>query len=101
MLLRRCVLCILICALFGSGVFSAQSAGGDSTGAPRIGVALAGGGALGLAHIGVLQWMEEHRIPIYYVAGTSMGRVVGGIYSTGDSPAEIKAFTKRIDWDAV
>jgi patatin-like phospholipase len=41
---------------------------------PKIGVALEGGGALGLAHVGVLQWFEEHHIPIDYVAGTSLGK---------------------------
>jgi NTE family protein len=43
----------------------------------RIGVALEGGGALGIAHLGVLKWFEEHHIPVDYVAGTSMGGLVG------------------------
>jgi len=50
---------------------------------PRVGVALSGGGALGLAHIGVLRYFEEHHIPVDDVAGTSMGGLVGGLYSTG------------------
>lgn len=70
-------------------------------GHPKIGIVLEGGGALGLAHIGVLQWMEEHRIPVSYVAGTSMGGLVGGIYATGRSPAEVKEITKTINWDDV
>ena len=45
----------------------------SNTGRPKLGLVLEGGGALGLAHIGVIQWMEEHRIPVSYVAGTSMG----------------------------
>ena len=53
---------------------------------PRIALVLEGGAALGLAHIGVLQWLEEHRIPVSYVAGTSMGGLVGGFYATGNSP---------------
>jgi NTE family protein len=65
----------------------------------RIGVALEGGGALGLAHIGVLQWFEEHHIPVDYVAGTSMGGLVGGFYATGKSPAELKKLIEGIDWD--
>ncbi len=69
--------------------------------APRVGVALEGGAALGLAHIGVLQWMEEHHIPIYYVAGTSMGGLVGGMYATGNNPEEMKAFINKINWDDV
>jgi len=68
---------------------------------PKIGVVLEGGGALGLAHIGVLQWFEEHRIPVSYVAGTSMGGLVGGIYATGNSPAEIRDIVRGIDWNAV
>jgi NTE family protein len=68
---------------------------------PRIGVALDGGGALGLAHVGVLRWMEEHHIPIEAVAGTSMGGLVGAVYASGDSPDQIDAFVKTIRWDKV
>jgi NTE family protein len=68
---------------------------------PRIGVALQGGGAKGMAHIGVLQWFEEHRIPIDYIAGTSMGGLVGGLYATGYSPTEIQRIVEGIDWDYV
>src|SRR5689334_15440050 len=57
---------------------------------PKIGIALEGGGALGLAHIGVLEWFEAHRIPIDYIAGTSMGGLVGGLYATGKSPKELE-----------
>ena len=75
---------------------STQPAGGK-----KIGLVLEGGGALGLAHIGVIQWLEEHRVPVTYVAGTSMGGLVGGLYATGHSSAEIKQLIKTIDWDAV
>src|SRR6266849_2806440 len=67
----------------------------------KIGVALEGGGALGLAHIGVLKWFEDHHIPIDYVAGTSMGGLVGGLYATGKSPAELKAIVEKQDWDTI
>ncbi len=67
----------------------------------RIGIALEGGGALGLAHIGVLQWFDEHHIPIDYVAGTSMGGLVGGFYATGMDPAELRALIQSIDWNQV
>jgi NTE family protein len=56
-----------------------------------IGVALEGGGALGLAHIGVLQWFEEHRIPVDRISGTSMGSLVGALYATGRTPTEMRA----------
>ena len=65
---------------------------------PKIGVVLEGGGALGLAHIGVLQWFEEHRIPIDYLAGTSMGGLVGGMYATGMPAAELQDLVSTIDW---
>ena len=68
---------------------------------PKVGLVLEGGGALGLAHIGVIQWLEEHRIPVNYVAGTSMGGLVGGIYATGYSAAEVKELVETINWDQV
>ncbi|HJX96956.1 MAG TPA: patatin-like phospholipase family protein, partial [Candidatus Acidoferrum sp.] len=70
-------------------------------GRPRIGVALEGGGALGLAHIGVLEWFEEHHIPVDEVAGTSMGGLVGGFYATGMSPAEMKRLIEGVDWNEI
>jgi NTE family protein len=73
----------------------------DPTSRPKLGLVLEGGGALGLAHIGVITWMEEHRIPVSYVAGTSMGGLVGGIYATGRSPAEVRELINGIDWDQV
>jgi NTE family protein len=68
---------------------------------PKLGLVLEGGGALGLAHIGVITWMEEHRIPVSYVVGTSMGGLVGGIYATGRSPAEVRALINGMDWDQI
>jgi NTE family protein len=67
----------------------------------KIGVALEGGGALGLAHIGVLQWLEDHRIPVDYVAGTSMGGLVGGLYATGKSPKELQELVSQQSWDII
>jgi NTE family protein len=61
------------------------------SGRPSIGLAFEGGGALGLAHIGVLQWLEDNRVPIDRISGTSMGSLVGGLYATGRSPAELRA----------
>jgi NTE family protein len=67
-------------------------------GRPAIGVALEGGGALGQAHIGVLKWFEEHHIPVDYLAGTSMGGLVAGLYATGKSADELSAIVKTADW---
>ncbi|HUO33383.1 MAG TPA: patatin-like phospholipase family protein [Candidatus Acidoferrum sp.] len=65
---------------------------------PKIGVAFAGGSALGLAHVGVLKWFAEHHIPVDYVAGTSMGGLIGGIYASGENATEIQQFIAGIDW---
>lgn len=56
---------------------------------PKIGLVLSGGGARGAAHIGVLKYLEEQRIPIDVIAGTSMGAIVGGFYASGLSADEI------------
>jgi len=64
----------------------------------KVGVALEGGGALGLAHIGVLRWFEQHHIPIDYLSGNSMGGLVGGLYATGQSPDQIERTVKAMDW---
>jgi len=66
---------------------------------PTIGLVLEGGGALGLAHVGVLRWFEENHIPIDYLAGTSMGGLVGGLYATGMPAHEIDTFLKGINWN--
>jgi NTE family protein len=68
---------------------------------PKIGVAFEGGGALGLGHIGVIEWLEAHHIPVDYIAGTSMGGLVGGLYATGKSPSEIRTLIRDINWDQV
>jgi len=59
-------------------------------GRPSIGLALEGGGALGLAHIGVLAWMEENRIPVDRISGTSMGALVGALFASGRSVDDVK-----------
>lgn len=68
---------------------------------PRIGLVLSGGGARGIAHIGVLRTLERLRVPVDLVVGTSMGAVVGGAYASGRSPDELMAFARDTDWDAV
>jgi NTE family protein len=66
-----------------------------------VALALSGGGSLGLAHIGVLQYFEEHHIPVDAIAGTSMGGLVGGFYATGHTPAEMQAAFAEAVWDDV
>lgn len=70
-----------------------------SVGRPRVGLALGGGSARGLAHVGVLEWLEEHRIPVDAVAGTSIGALVGAAYASGRSAAEVAALVGDVDWD--
>jgi NTE family protein len=68
---------------------------------PAIGLALEGGGALGLAHVGVIQWFEDHRVPIDRIAGTSMGALVGASYATGHTPAQMRALATSGDFTSV
>jgi NTE family protein len=68
---------------------------------PRIGLALSGGGARGLAHIGVLKVLEELRVPVHCIAGTSMGAIVGGAYASGMSAKELERVSLDTDWDSV
>jgi NTE family protein len=64
----------------------------------KIGLVLGGGGARGAAHVGVLKVIEENRIPIDYIVGTSMGAIVGGLYASGMSVSELEDVFKSIDW---
>ncbi len=65
----------------------------------KVGLVLGGGGAKGVAHIGVLKVLEEANIPIDYIAGTSMGAIVGGLYSVGYSASEIDSMVAAQDWE--
>ncbi len=65
---------------------------------PKIGLVLSGGGARGGAHIGVLKALEELHIPIDYIAGTSMGAIIGAFYAAGYSPQEIEKFVSETQW---
>lgn len=66
--------------------------------AQKVGLVLSGGGAKGLAHIGVLKALEEHQIPINYISGTSMGGIVGALYAAGYSPQEIEYMALSTDF---
>ena len=99
------VVTILLLGFVRAGFAHGQDTAGGapptpSTERPRIGLALSGGGALSLTEIGVIKWMEENHIPVDRIAGTSMGSIIGSMYATGMTPAEIQKFAKKIDWDA-
>jgi len=65
---------------------------------PKVGVVMGGGGAKGAAHIGVLKYIEEMGIPVDYVAGTSMGSIMGGLYALGYTPDQLKQLISNMDW---
>ncbi|MBK7601514.1 MAG: patatin-like phospholipase family protein [Acidobacteria bacterium] len=77
----------------------AREIGGGSTKRLKIGLVLSGGGARGVAHVGVLEWMEQHRIPVDYLAGASMGGLVGGIYAMGMPMSDMRPFLRSLNWD--
>ena len=75
--------------------FSVVSASGQ-----KVGLVLSGGGAKGLAHIGVLKALEENEIPVDYIVGTSMGGIVGAMYAAGYSPSEMEYIALSDDFQA-
>ena len=82
-------------------LFSTSLYAQDTTsvkGRPKVGLVLSGGGAKGAAHIGVLKYIEEAGIPIDYIAGTSMGSIVGGMYALGYTSEEILDIISDVDW---
>ena len=94
--------CLFTCATgLAATAEPAQPVAVASTGQPRIGLVLAGGGAKGGAHVGVLKVLEEMRVPIDCIAGTSMGALVGGGYASGIPAAGLEEFVTGIDWKAV
>jgi NTE family protein len=77
---------------------AATAAGAPST-RPLVGLVLSGGGARGGAHIGVLKALEELRVPIDYLAGTSIGAIVGGFYTSGMSVGELEQLVESLEWE--
>ncbi|WP_020506299.1 patatin-like phospholipase family protein [Lamprocystis purpurea] len=90
--MKRLLLLLLICCV------ALPTAARDAA-YPRIGLVLSGGGARGAAHVGVLKVLEELRIPIAVVVGTSMGALVGGTYASGVSPAEMARRLTEVNWN--
>lgn len=89
-LVRLLFLCSISISLLAQGNIDSSR--------PKIGIALSGGGALGFAHIGALKIIDSLGIPLDYVTGTSMGAIVGGLYSIGYSPAQMESLATSIDW---
>jgi NTE family protein len=89
-----CLAALLITAL------PTEVAAQDAPVRPKVGLALSGGGAKGLAHIGVLKVMEEAGLRPDYISGVSMGSIVGGMYAVGYSPDSLASMFRDYDWDA-
>ena len=68
---------------------------------PKVGLVLSGGGARGLAHIGVLKVLREQRVPVDFIVATSMGSIVGGAYAAGETPDEMHATVRNADWSRI
>ena len=88
--IRKIIYVIFLFVLIGNSVFAQED--------KRVGLVLSGGTARGLAHIGVLKVLEEEKVPVEYVTGTSMGSIIGGLYSIGYTPDEIEKIASEMDW---
>ncbi|MFM9437326.1 NTE family protein [Janthinobacterium sp. CG_23.3] len=97
--LRALALCCA-CALQLSPA-AAQGVAEAAAARPRVALVLSGGGARGLAHIGVLRVLRDMRVPVDIVVGTSMGGVVGGAYAAGASVADLEQMARATNWDRV
>src|SRR5262245_20411530 len=82
-----------------NGAFAQEVPGERDSAHPSVGLVLSGGGARGGAHIGVLKALEELRVPIDRVAGTSIGAVVGGFYVSGMSVADLENLVASLEWE--
>ena len=104
-ILWRPLVCAIAGCLFTCSTYAADAAltdvSDDASSRPRVGLVLAGGGAKGGAHIGVLKVLEEMRVPIDCIAGTSMGALVGGGYASGIPSDTLEKFIVGIDWKKV
>ena len=94
---------LILASLVGQhGASAADAPPPKGAGTPlRIGLALSGGGARGIAHVGVLKVLEEMRIPISCVTGASMGSIVGGTFAAGTPPARLEELVLAADWDEI
>ena len=91
------ILCLILFLSLSATAFSQDTTSVSAR--PKVGLVLSGGGAKGAAHIGVLKYIEEAGIPIDYIAGTSMGSIVGGMYALGYTSDEILEIISAVDWD--
>ena len=93
--LRAYLAAALACAV----VFHAHAQVPDPAPRPKVALVLSGGGARGLAHIGVLKALREQRVTVDLIVATSMGSIVGGAYAAGRTPEQLEAFVDSADWE--
>src|SRR5215831_12325268 len=93
--------CVWIIVAFFFSLAALGQCNRDPSPRKKVALVLEGGSAFGLAHVGVLEWLEENHIPVDCVTGTSMGALIGGMYAMGYLPADIHKRVASIDWDAV
>ncbi|MBA4261013.1 MAG: patatin [Comamonadaceae bacterium] len=93
-------MCACLAAVACSAPAVAQ-VGDAPTVRPRVGLVLSGGGARGIAHVGVLKVLEEAQVPVDLIVGTSMGAIIGGLYASGMGAAELEREILSIDWGGV
>jgi NTE family protein len=89
----------LACCMAGKAFAQVPEAAVSGAERPSVGLVLSGGGARGGAHIGVLKALEELRVPVDYVAGTSIGAVVGGFYVSGMTVADLEQLIESLEWE--
>jgi NTE family protein len=97
----RSLAVVVALALGAADVRGAHATSANDPARPRIGLVLAGGGAKGGAHVGVLKVLEEARVPVDCIAGTSMGALIGAGYASGIPAQDLEKFLTGIDWKAV
>src|SRR6185369_15101914 len=97
-MLRLATAAALACALLATAPAHAQQ---PAPARPSVGLVLGGGGARGGAHLGVLEVLEELRVPVDCIAGTSMGALVGGAFAAGVTPAEMREKIAATDWKSM
>ncbi|MCP4353778.1 MAG: BamA/TamA family outer membrane protein [Desulfobacterales bacterium] len=91
--------CLVLIIIFSVITSSSANSADLNTSRPKVGLVLGGGGARGSAHIGVIKVLEEMKIPIDLIVGTSMGSIIGGLYASGMSTKELETAMTGVDWN--
>ena len=92
-------LCLLICV--SMMMFVPQKGRAEDGKRKKVALVLSGGGAKGAAHIGAIKVIEEAGMPVDMVVGTSIGAIVGGLYSIGYTPEQLDSMARRLEWDVL